>query len=767
MTKKFVNENNLERILLAVLEDVATETSVSARIESLENLGQYAGAFDTRASVPANKSGFSNGITINDFVTVRVDETRSNAVTRYVATAINSSGVITWTYDLTYSTDVSGKQDKLNRTVTGNDNATGTISDTGNNLSIPMPVTVVAPSASSAQITAGTRTLRATLKILIDNIANLFSRVGTAETNIGNKADANHTHAAATRTAIGGVRATSPDGTGTTSFGNNDMSPINNMALSFNVVAIATNLNSLRTPGEWYIYRHPNTATTHNDPPFTTGSTGIHVKVMMGRHATSDPTNCIQLCWRRDSSETWIRHCTSATAWSAWVRMATTADITPANIALTAENGTGTDITTPAIASNSINVIAQSIWAKIRQLANVINTKENTGHTHTIANVTNLQTALDGKSATGHTHSASDVGAAPANHTHTPADIGASATGHTHTIANVTNLQTELNGKAQNAHASTATTFGHGSPANYGHLKQTATARTAAATSDTHSLGTSFGQYALSVTHMGTQSSINLNNFTANGDFLFYNVTTRTNFPTLPSGANTSNPSFYLEVRQFGYDANNLRQRLTMRGTSASFNAEFTRQRNAGTWTSWIQTPTNIPVYTPPEPFPINETAATLRLDDENASKSQISPVYLRHSSLVLGGPPLPPLPTHTVTGNPAILRYALQITTIRTPTPLSHSYNFNGIGIVEQTLKVLGVFGNPIISITGNGQNAVLTAVDDWWDRNWNGENDYPYKNADPALAGTWVRRYNRYGYDEPNDMANWPVTPWKKIHD
>ena len=70
---------------------------------------------------------------------------------------------------------MSGKQNTLNRTVGGDDNATGTVSDTGGNLLVPIPVTVVAPAASATQITAGTRTLRATLKILIDNIASLFS----------------------------------------------------------------------------------------------------------------------------------------------------------------------------------------------------------------------------------------------------------------------------------------------------------------------------------------------------------------------------------------------------------------------------------------------------------------------------------------------------------------------------------------------------------------------------------------------------------------
>ncbi|HNZ62767.1 MAG TPA: hypothetical protein PKH23_00315, partial [Bacillota bacterium] len=55
-----------------------------------------------------------------------------------------------------------------------------------------------------------------------------------------------------------------------------------------------------------------------------------------------------------------------------------------------------------------------------------------TSHTHTIANVSNLQATLDGK--------------APASHSHNYA-----ATSHTHTIANVTSLQATLDGKASTA----------------------------------------------------------------------------------------------------------------------------------------------------------------------------------------------------------------------------------------------------------------------------------------------------------------------------
>ena len=98
-----------------------------------------------------------------------------------------------------------------------------------------------------------------------------------------------------------------------------------------------------------------------------------------------------------------------------------------------------------------------------------------TGHTHSIANVTNLQTTLDGKAASSHTHIIGDVTGlqtaldgkqaagsyAAASHTHTIANVtglqtaldGKQAAGsyaaasHTHTIANVTGLQTALDGK--------------------------------------------------------------------------------------------------------------------------------------------------------------------------------------------------------------------------------------------------------------------------------------------------------------------------------
>jgi hypothetical protein len=98
------------------------------RIDAVENLGNYLGAFDNYATpqeaentvLPTNISSFTGIATLNDFATIRADETRSGATTRYIITEVDESGNITWAYDVTYSTDISGKIDKAPTATVGN-----------------------------------------------------------------------------------------------------------------------------------------------------------------------------------------------------------------------------------------------------------------------------------------------------------------------------------------------------------------------------------------------------------------------------------------------------------------------------------------------------------------------------------------------------------------------------------------------------------------------------------------------------------------------
>ena len=69
------------------------------------------------------------------------------------------------------------------------------------------------------------------------------------------------------------------------------------------------------------------------------------------------------------------------------------------------------------------------------------NSRTPTAHTHTIANITNLQVTLNGKAASSHTHTIANI-------TDLQTTLnGKASSSHTHTISNISNLQTTLNGK--------------------------------------------------------------------------------------------------------------------------------------------------------------------------------------------------------------------------------------------------------------------------------------------------------------------------------
>ncbi|MCL2281936.1 MAG: hypothetical protein FWC26_01295 [Fibromonadales bacterium] len=119
-------------------------------------------------------SATNSTLSINGSIARAIHLNGTALTTAAIAGMIKANSTYRFRYNnATTSWDIVGFA--LNRTIGGDDSATGTVTDNGGDISVPIPVTVVAPAASATQITAGTRSLRASLKILIDNIAQLFS----------------------------------------------------------------------------------------------------------------------------------------------------------------------------------------------------------------------------------------------------------------------------------------------------------------------------------------------------------------------------------------------------------------------------------------------------------------------------------------------------------------------------------------------------------------------------------------------------------------
>ena len=105
------------------------------------------------------------------------------------------------------------------------------------------------------------------------------------------------------------------------------------------------------------------------------------------------------------------------------------------------------DFRTGQIAIRGKNNGTWQAWRTVLDSSNFSTWAAAASHTHTIANITGLQTALDGKQVAG--------SYAAASHTHTIANVtglqtaldGKAASSHTHAISDVTGLQTALDGK--------------------------------------------------------------------------------------------------------------------------------------------------------------------------------------------------------------------------------------------------------------------------------------------------------------------------------
>jgi len=103
---------------------------------------------------------------------------------------------------------------------------------------------------------------------------------------------------------------------------------------------------------------------------------------------------------------------------TSWINLFDFTDIingkAPANAALNAETGAGTDVTTNAVASNTVANILQTIWGKIRNIANVLSGKQ---PNITATGSTNLLTAPTSAGGQPGTKAINTLLAAPAAQT--------------------------------------------------------------------------------------------------------------------------------------------------------------------------------------------------------------------------------------------------------------------------------------------------------------------------------------------------------------
>nr|DAR45121.1 MAG TPA: tail repeat-like protein [Caudoviricetes sp.] len=95
-----------------------------------------------------------------------------------------------------------------------------------------------------------------------------------------------------------------------------------------------------------------------------------------------------------------------------------------------------------SLSSSSTNPVQNKV------VNSALNGKANSSHSHSISNITNLQSALDSKSATGHNHD-------ERYYTETEMNTklnGKANSSHSHSINNITNLQSALDSKSGTGH---------------------------------------------------------------------------------------------------------------------------------------------------------------------------------------------------------------------------------------------------------------------------------------------------------------------------
>lgn len=84
------------------------DSNLQMQLDAMRQLGRYIGSVETYADIASFT--LPPGAAERDFITVRHDETNANLSSRYI---IQTLTPLTWTFDLTYNTDITGKVDKL------------------------------------------------------------------------------------------------------------------------------------------------------------------------------------------------------------------------------------------------------------------------------------------------------------------------------------------------------------------------------------------------------------------------------------------------------------------------------------------------------------------------------------------------------------------------------------------------------------------------------------------------------------------------------
>jgi hypothetical protein len=168
------------RIDNEITDRTNADSALGARIDAVENLGHYVGSVATYADLATMT--LPPNTTVNDFATVRADETHANAITRYVISSMGPP--VVWTFDFEIQVDMSGKMDKITDATQA-----GKLASVLANGNIGAPFVSITDIASSDALANETSARLAAEALLQTNITNEAAARASADTNLGTRID--------------------------------------------------------------------------------------------------------------------------------------------------------------------------------------------------------------------------------------------------------------------------------------------------------------------------------------------------------------------------------------------------------------------------------------------------------------------------------------------------------------------------------------------------------------------------------------------------